>query len=37
MHLINDLGINKVPKENKNKNNAFQILGDYYFKLKILF
>jgi hypothetical protein len=24
--LINDLGINKVPKENKNKNNTFQIL-----------
>jgi hypothetical protein len=26
MSLINDLGINKVPKENKNKNNTFQIL-----------
>jgi hypothetical protein len=24
--LINDLGINKVPKENKNKNNTSQIL-----------
>jgi hypothetical protein len=34
MSLINDLGINKVPKENKNNNNTFQILGDYYFKLK---
>jgi hypothetical protein len=34
MSLINDLGINKVPKENKNKNNTFQIFGDYYFKLK---
>jgi hypothetical protein len=26
--LINDLGINKVPKENKNKNNTFQNFGD---------
>jgi hypothetical protein len=26
MSLINDLGINKVPKENKKKNNTFQIL-----------
>jgi hypothetical protein len=34
MSYIKDLGINKVPKENKNKNNTFQILGDYYFKLK---
>jgi hypothetical protein len=25
MSLINDLGINKVPKENKNKNNTFQL------------
>jgi hypothetical protein len=34
MSLINGLGINKVPKENKNKNNTFQIFGDYYFELK---
>jgi hypothetical protein len=34
MSLINDLGINKVPKENKNKNNTFQIFREYYFKLK---
>jgi hypothetical protein len=34
MSLINDLGINKVPRETKTKNNTFQILGDYYFKLK---
>jgi hypothetical protein len=26
LSLINDLGINKVPKENNNKNNNFQIL-----------
>jgi hypothetical protein len=26
--FLNDLGINKVPKENKNKNNTFQILED---------
>jgi hypothetical protein len=34
MSLINDLGINKVPKEKK-KNNTFQNFGGYYFKLKI--
>jgi hypothetical protein len=34
MSLINDLDINEVPIENKNKNNTFQILGEYYFKLK---
>jgi hypothetical protein len=34
MSLINDLGINKVPKENKNKNNTFQKFGRYYFKVK---
>jgi hypothetical protein len=34
MSLINDLGINEVPKENKNKNNTFQNFGGYYFKLK---
>jgi hypothetical protein len=28
MSLINDLGINKVPKENNNKNNTFQILDN---------
>jgi hypothetical protein len=28
MSFLNDLGINKVPKENKNKNNTFQILED---------
>jgi hypothetical protein len=34
MSLINDLGINKVSKENKKtKNNTFHVLGDYYFKL----
>jgi hypothetical protein len=37
MSLLNDLGINKVPKENKNKNNTFQIFGEYYFKLKVPF
>jgi hypothetical protein len=30
MSLLNDLGINKLPKENKTKNNIFQIFGDYY-------
>jgi hypothetical protein len=28
LSLLNDLGINKVPKENKNKNNTFQILDN---------
>jgi hypothetical protein len=34
MSLINDLGINKGQKKTKTKNNTFQILGNYYFKLK---
>jgi hypothetical protein len=33
--LLNDLGINKVPKENKNKEKILsKILGNYYFEQK---
>jgi hypothetical protein len=36
MSLINDLRINEVPKENKNKNNTFQILENIFLKITIL-
>jgi hypothetical protein len=35
--LLNDLGINKVPKQNKNKNNTFQILENIILNQRVPF